>query len=69
MTLKHNSNGFEGGKWKHEATRWNQLRFNNEVKYCPEMMEQDGLSNLEYIEHGIIKVNESYLTLIKLETL
>jgi hypothetical protein len=30
-SLKHDENGFLGNKWKDQATRWNQLRFQNEV--------------------------------------
>jgi hypothetical protein len=25
-------NGFLGNKWKNQSTRWNQLRFQNEVR-------------------------------------
>ena len=51
-SLKHEENGFLGTGWKDGATRWNQLRFHNEVSYSPELTHDDGLSNLEYIEHG-----------------
>jgi predicted metal-dependent hydrolase len=51
-SLKHDENGFLGNKWKDQATRWNQLRFNNEVYLNHELIKNDGLSDLEFIEHG-----------------
>jgi hypothetical protein len=51
-SLKHEENGFLGNKWKDQATRWNQLRYHNEVCLNYELMKNDGLSNLEYVEHG-----------------
>jgi N-terminal region of glycosyl transferase group 7/N-terminal domain of galactosyltransferase len=51
-SLKHDENGVLGNKWKDQATRWNQLRFHNEVFLNPKLIEEDGISNLEFIEHG-----------------
>jgi len=51
-SLKHDENGFLGNKWKDHATRWNQLRFHNEVFLNNDLIKTDGLSNLEFIEHG-----------------
>jgi hypothetical protein len=51
-SLKHDENGFLGNKWKDQATRWNQLRFHNEVFLNNDLIKTDGLSNLEFIEHG-----------------
>jgi hypothetical protein len=51
-SLKHEENGFINNKWKDQATRWNQLRFINEVSLNPGLIKQDGLSNLKYTEHG-----------------
>jgi hypothetical protein len=51
-SLKHDENGFLGNKWKDQATRWNQLRYHNEVSLNHNLMKNDGLSNLQYIEHG-----------------
>ena len=51
-SLKHDENGFLGNKWKDQATRWNQLRFHNEVFLNNELIKTDGLSNLEFVEHG-----------------
>jgi hypothetical protein len=49
----HEENGFLNNRWKTDATRWNQLRFHNEVSKNDELLENDGLSDLQYIEHGI----------------
>ena len=55
QSLKHEENGFLGNKWKDKATRWNQLRFQNEVSNHISLINRDGLSTLEFIEYGIIK--------------
>jgi len=46
--LDHDNNGFEDGKWKNKSTRWNQLRYNNEVSTGYYDVKKDGLSNLTY---------------------
>lgn len=51
-SLKHDENGFLGNKWKDQSTRWNQLRFNNEVSLNHDLMINDGLSDLNFVEHG-----------------
>lgn len=51
-SLKHDENGFIDGKWKDQSTRWNQLRFVNEVKNHPSLLNE-GLSTLEFYEYGI----------------
>jgi len=51
-SLKHDENGFLGNRWKDHATRWNQLRFHNEVFLNPKLIKEDGLSNLEFIQHS-----------------
>ena len=56
-SLKHEENGFLNNKWKDQATRWNQLRFYNEVSLNDELLKNDGLSNLEYTEYGITTSN------------
>jgi len=46
QSLSHEGNGFFDNKWKTQYTRWNQLRFVNEVsKNCN--FNDDGLSNLQ----------------------
>ncbi len=51
-SIKHEENGFLDNKWKDQATRWNQLRYHNEVYLNNELLKTDGLSTLEFIEHG-----------------
>lgn len=50
--LSHESSGFIGGRWKSDLTRWNQLRFNNEVINDRYEGIEDGLSTCEYILHS-----------------
>jgi len=50
-SLKHDENGFLGNKWKDQATRWNQLRFQNEVSYHKELLYDDGIKEVQYVEH------------------
>jgi hypothetical protein len=38
--------------WKDGATRWNQLRFHNEVSNDVSLLHNDGISTLEFTEHG-----------------
>ena len=53
--LDHQENGFLNNKWKDQSTRWNQLRFLNEVSKNDDLLLNDGLSDLQFIEHGITK--------------
>lgn len=61
--LAHEENGFYRNRWKDDNTRWNQLRFHNEVLAHDELLFDNGLSNLQYKEHffkregSIIHVN------------
>jgi len=50
--LDHEENGFYENKWKSEATRWNQLRFINEVSNNDDLLYNDGLSDLKFVEYG-----------------
>lgn len=50
--LKHVENGFVDNGWKDQFIRWNQLRFHNEVSLNDELLENDGLSNLNFTEWG-----------------
>jgi hypothetical protein len=59
-SLEHEENGFLNNKWKDQSTRWNQLRFINEVSVDEQLLKNDGLSNLEYIEYG--RINEGNIT-------
>jgi hypothetical protein len=62
-SLKHDENGFDGSKWKDIHTRYNQLRFNNEVLINPSLIENDGLSTLKYtlwgktVDNNVIHLN------------
>jgi len=51
-SLKHDDNGFFNGAWKSQATRWNQLRFHNEVSLNTDLIINDGLSDLNFYEYG-----------------
>jgi hypothetical protein len=55
--LSHKENGFFNNKWRNQCTRWNQLRYINEVLKNDELIHNDGLSNLEFIEYGRIYEN------------
>ena len=50
--LKHENNGFTGGRWKDDLTRWNQLRYTNEVLNGRYDKVEDGLSSLDFTLHG-----------------
>ncbi len=58
-SLKHEENGFIGNRWKNSCTRWNQLRFINEVLQNSELTKNDGLSTLKFIEHGVKKLDRN----------
>jgi len=50
--LKHEDSGFIGGRWKDDLTRWNQLRFTNEVLNGRYKAVKDGVSTLDFTLHG-----------------
>jgi hypothetical protein len=62
--LPHEDDGFKDNKWKNKATRWNQLRFHNEVYMNDELLNNDGLSSLQFVEHGIEKISNNVIKLI-----
>ena len=47
----HEDSGFIGGRWKSDLTRYNQLRFNNEVLRGDHDQLEDGLSTCQYVKH------------------
>lgn len=49
--LKHEENGFNSGRWKDDLTRWNELRYNNEVTTGYRDNIEDGLTTCEYTLH------------------
>ena len=55
--LNHEENGFQDGRWKSDLTRWNQLRFTNEVMIGVHDNSNDGLSTCEFTLHGRLKNN------------
>ena len=63
-SLPHEQNGFLGTKWKDQATRWNQLRFLNEVSINKELLYNDGLSDLDFVQHGLMTDNKTYHAII-----
>lgn len=50
--LPHEENGYLNNKWKSQYTRYNQLRYHNEVMTNDSLMLKDGLSDLKYLEYG-----------------
>lgn len=50
--LDHQDEGFVSDSWKNVNTRYNQLRFNNEVKKKWHNPEKDGLNTLAYKTHS-----------------
>lgn len=63
-TLPHEENGFGNNKWKKSATRWNQLRFHNEVYLSDDLIHNDGLSTLTFVEHGVEKINKNVTKIV-----
>jgi len=55
--LAHEENGYVGGGWKNITTRYNQLRFYNEVSKGNKNTKEDGLNNCTYKEHDYLKVD------------
>lgn len=53
LLLPHEENGFVGNGWKNDLIRWNQLRYYNEVSLNDDLLLNDGLSDLQFIEHGV----------------
>jgi hypothetical protein len=53
LKLKHEDCGYSDGRWKDDNSRWNQLRFNNEVQTGHRDDIEDGLTTLKYHKYGI----------------
>ena len=64
FSLKHEENGFFANGWKDQNTRWNQLRFLNEVSKNHDLLLNDGLSVLEFIEYG--RTTENNITTVNI---
>jgi hypothetical protein len=56
--MEHEENGYLNGGWKEITTRYNQLRYYNEVVAGYRDTKIDGLSNLQYTVHSETKVNK-----------
>ena len=61
--LYHPDLGFKDGVWQNNLTRWNQLRFNNEVLLSTNEQKYEGLSNLRFRIQN--KQQEEQLTHLK----
>jgi len=57
--LNHEQNGFLNGRWKSDLTRWNQLRFTNEVVGDDHDESTDGLTTCKFKLHGKKKNNNT----------
>lgn len=53
--MHHEENGYVNMGWKHETTRYNQIRFYNEVQKGYVNTKNDGISTCRYTEHGLVK--------------
>lgn len=54
--LEHEENGYTDNAWKNKTTRYNQLRFENEVSMDYQDPMEDGLSNCKFHEYSYTKV-------------
>jgi len=55
--LPHEENGYVNGAWKDITTRYNQVRYFNEVVRGHKETKEDGLSNLDYKVQSKVKIN------------
>jgi hypothetical protein len=55
--LSHEENGYVDGAWKDITTRYNQMRFHNEVSFGYRNPKEDGLSNLKFKEINKATIN------------
>jgi hypothetical protein len=58
LKLEHDDCGFNAGRWRDDNSRWNQLRYNNEVQTGSRDKIEDGLSTLKYHIHGKTKIDK-----------
>jgi hypothetical protein len=57
LKLQHDDCGFNDGRWRDDNSRWNQLRYNNEVQIGHRDDIEDGLSTLKYHVYSKTKEN------------
>ena len=55
LKLRHDDCGFNDGRWRDDNSRWNQLRYNNEVQFGYHNNIDDGLTTLQFKLHGKTK--------------
>lgn len=59
LKLTHDDCGFNDGRWRDDNSRWNQLRYNNEVQLGHHDNIDDGLSTcIDYTLYGKTKDNK-----------
>jgi hypothetical protein len=52
MLLDHKPGGYLNGRWKDQLTRYNQLKFINEIAPNYSKNAQGGLSDIDFKVHG-----------------
>jgi hypothetical protein len=55
--LAHAENGYTNNEWREKTTRYNQLKFQNEVSKGHIDTNEEGLNNCYFTEHSRTKVN------------
>jgi hypothetical protein len=59
LKLEHKDCGFKDGRWQDDNSRWNQLRYNNEVQLGHHYNIKDGLNTcIDYTIYSKIKDNK-----------
>jgi hypothetical protein len=56
--LDHEPGGYIDGRWKDQLTRYNQLKFTNEMLTGQRSLNEDGLDTCEYKEHSETVANK-----------
>lgn len=64
--VPHEENGYVGNGWKEITTRYNQLRYHNEIVTGYKDTKNDGLSNCAYTEHSHSKVGNQTHVVVKI---
>lgn len=62
--LDHEPGGYLNGRWKDQLTRYNQLKFTNEVLTGQRSLNDDGLTTCEYVVHGETKNDNIYQMIV-----
>ena len=65
--LSHTDNGFTGGRWKSDLTRWNQIKFFNETLTGYHNPSEDGINSIKYRCNFRDKVENSKCIKINVE--